>query len=216
MRVTVPDMVHVSKAQPVLRSTVFSMVALILLSSTGCKVRVDKSGDGDGGNVKIATPFGSIAVNKGQATASDVGLPAYPGSTLRGDDDGDKSAKVDMGFGSWRLRVRVASYATADSREQVVDFYRKALNQYGGVITCAGDKPVGTPARTGEGLTCSDDDNDRGKSHHASNSDDLELKAGSKHHQHIVALKAGDSAETRFTLIALDLPHGDNEHKETN
>jgi hypothetical protein len=214
MRVTIPDMFHVSKPQHVLRSTAFPLAAFILLSSTGCKVRVDKSGDGDGGNVKIATPFGSIAVNKGQATASDVGLPAYPGSTLRKDDNGDNSAKVDLGFGSWRLKVRVASYATADSREQVVDFYRKALNQYGGVITCAGNKPVGTPERTGEGLTCSDDDRDR--TQHASNSDDLELKAGSKHHQHIVALKAQNAAETRFTLIALDLPHGDNEHQETN
>ena len=52
--------------------------------------KVDKSSDGD--NVKIATPFGGIAVNKDQTSAAELGLPAYPGSMLDTGNDGNRSA----------------------------------------------------------------------------------------------------------------------------
>jgi hypothetical protein len=44
------------------------------------------------------------------------------------------------------------------------------------------------------------------------------LKAGSPRHQHIVAFKGGGTAATRYSLIALDLPHNgfENEQKGTN
>ncbi len=41
-----------------------------------------------------------------------------------------------MGFGSFKLRVRVAHYKSADDRDQVLAFYRKALSEYGNVIEC--------------------------------------------------------------------------------
>ncbi len=201
-----------------------SFLSILMAGATGCRVQVDKSGNGDSDNVKIATPFGEIAVNKNQTSAADVGLPAYPGAALDKGEDGNKSAKVDMGFGSWKLRVRVAHYTTTDKRDQVLAFYRNALSEYGGVIECAGDKPVGAKAVTSEGLTCDHSDHDhvsvRGSvsSHGNFNSDDLQLKAGSTRHQHIVSFEGdGASATTRFSLIALDLPHGvDDEQKGTN
>jgi len=191
-----------------------SLLAILLVGATGCKVRVDKSGDGD--NVKIATPFGAIAVNKDQTSAADLGLPAYPGAVVDTAGDGNKSAKVDMGFGSWRLRVKVAHYTTEDNRDQVVAFYRQALSAYGSVIECAGDRSVGTPVATVEGLTC--DQSDKGPAPRRSLlSDDLELKAGSPHHQHLVVLKGGHHGPTQFSLIALDLPHGfDSPQRGTN
>jgi hypothetical protein len=188
-----------------------SLLALLLLGATGCKVKVDKSNDGD--NVKIATPFGGIAVNKDQTTAADLGLPAYPGAVTDTANDGKRSAKVDMGFGSFKLHVRVAHYKSADDRDQVLAFYRKALSEYGNVIECVGGKPVGGLSTTREGLTCDHSDHDQATSH---GSGDLQLKAGSARHQHIVAFGNG-SSPTEFTLIALDLPHGfDNEEKGTN
>jgi hypothetical protein len=187
-----------------------SLLALLLLGATGCKVKVDKSNDGD--NVKIATPFGGIAVNKDQTTAADLGLPAYPGAVTDTANDGKRSAKVDMGFGSFKLHVRVAHYKSADNRDQVLAFYRKALSEYGNVIECVGGKPVGL-STTREGLTCDHSDHDQATSHGPG---DLQLKAGSARHQHIVAFGNG-SSPTEFTLIALDLPHGfDNEEKGTN
>jgi hypothetical protein len=196
-----------------------SLLAVVLSGAAGCKVQVDKSSNGEGDNVKIATPFGGISVNKDQTSAAELGLPAYPGSALETSGDGNRSAKVDLGFGSWKLRVKMAHYSTADNREEVLSFYRKALSEYGGVIECSGDKPVGTPVTTGEGLSCNSDhaDHDHGSLHSNYNSGDLELKAGSPRHQHIVVLRGGSTSPTHFSLIALDLPHGfDNEQQGTN
>ena len=102
-------------------------------------------------------------------------------------DKNNGAADVNMSFGSFQLRVKAASYRTQDSPDQVTAFYRKALGRYGDVIQCQNDKPVGTPTRTAEGLTC-----DNEKDNHVYVNDDesgkLELKAGSKQHQHIVAI----------------------------
>jgi hypothetical protein len=194
-----------------------SLLTVVLSAATGCRVQVDKSGDGGKDNVKIATPFGGISVNKDQTSPADLGLPPYPGAVLDTGGDGNQSAKVDLGFGSWKLKVKMAHYSTADNRDQVLNFYRKALSEYGGVIECAGDKPVGVPVTTGEGLTCDDSKNDRGSAHNNFHSGDLELKAGSPRHQHIMVLHGGSASATHFTLIALDLPHGfDNEQEGTN
>lgn len=197
---------------------VFSLLGVLVAGAAGCNVKVDKSSDGD--NVKIATPFGGISVNKDQASAAEIGLPAYPGSVVDTGGDGNKSARVEMGFGSFKLRVKVANYSTADNRDQVLIFYRNALSEYGNVIECAGGKPVGPPAATGEGLDCDHSDHehsDHGHSAAQSHSDDLELKAGSARHQHIVAFHGGSTSPTHFSLIALDLPHGfESEQKGTN
>jgi hypothetical protein len=185
-----------------------SLLAVLLAGVTGCKVQVDKSNNGESDNVKIATPFGGIDINKGQTSLAELGLPGYPGAVLDTAGDGSRSAKVDMGFGSWKLRVKTANYATADSRDKVLAFYRQALGEYGGVIECAGDKPVGTSGTTVEGLSCDHSDHDHSIPHGNFSSNDLELKAGSPRHQHIVVLHGGSSsATTHFSLIALDLPH---------
>jgi hypothetical protein len=86
------------------------------------------------------------------------------------------------------------------------------LGRYGDVITCQGNAPVGTPVATAEGLTCADDKNNANVKidHHdyGTNADSLELKAGSKRHQHIVGFEEPKNGKTRFALVALDLPAG--------
>jgi hypothetical protein len=195
-----------------------SLLAVLLAGAAGCKVQVDKSNDGERHNVKIATPFGGIDINENRTSAADLGLPAYPGAAVDTAGDGNQSAKVDMGFGSWKLRVKAAHYTSADSRDKVLAFYRQALSEYGGVIECAGDKAVGTSVVTGEGLSCDHSDRDHSIPHGNFSSDDLELKAGSPRHQHLVVLHGGGgSTTTHFTLIALDLPHmPGSEQKGTN
>ena len=185
-----------------------ALLAVLLAGATGCKVQVNKSGDREADNVKIATPFGGIDINKNQTSPADLGLPAYPGAVLDTANDGNQSAKVDMEFGSWKLRVKAAHYTTSDSRDKVLAFYRHALSAYGGVIECEGDKVMGTPVVTVEGLSCGNSDSERSIPHGNFSSDDLELKAGSPRHQHIVVLHGGaGSAATHFSLVALDLPH---------
>ncbi|HTZ58304.1 MAG TPA: hypothetical protein VMB49_09420 [Acidobacteriaceae bacterium] len=197
------------------RILVPAVLAVLMTGVVGCKVKVNKSADGGSDNVKIATPFGGIDVNQDRTSAADLGLPAYPGAVQQNDGDGGKSAKVDMGFGSFRMRVRVVHYGSQDSRDQVMAFYRKALTQYGNVIECADGKPVGTPSVTWEGLTC----DASGHDHTPARVDagEIQLKAGSSRHQHIVAFSNKTGLPTDFTMIALDLPHGfEPEQKGTN
>jgi hypothetical protein len=183
----------------------------LLATIAGCRVHVDKGSNGEDKNVQVDTPFGGIHVNTNQTTAADLGLPAYPGAQTVADDDKHKSADVHLGFGEWELRVRAVSYSTPDKQDQVLAFYKKALGRYGDVITCQGNSPVGTPVTTSEGLTCADDKNntttvqiDRGD--YGSDKNSLELKAGSKRHQHIVGFESPKDSHTRFALVALDLP----------
>jgi hypothetical protein len=150
-------------------------------------------------------------VNTDQTSAADLGLPVYPGAEQVKDDDKHKSADVKLGFGEWQMRVRAVSYSTSDTKEQVTAFYKKALSRYGDVITCQGNSAVGSPAATSEGLTCQDDKNanvriDRGD--YGVTKDDFLLKAGSKRHQHIVGFENAKDGQTRFALVALDLPSG--------
>jgi hypothetical protein len=183
----------------------------LLAVIAGCRVHVDKGANGEDKNVQVDTPFGGVHVNTNQTTAADLGLPVYPGAQTVSDDDKHKSADVHLGFGEWELRVRAVSYATPDSQDKVLAFYKKALGRYGDVISCQGNTPVGTPVTTSEGLTCA---NDKGnnvqidRSDYGSSKNGLELKAGSKRHQHIVGFEDPKDGQTRFALVALDLPEG--------
>jgi hypothetical protein len=188
----------------------------IALALAGCRVHVDKDANGEEKHVQVDTPFGGIHVNTDETTAADLGLPVYPGAQIVRDNENDKSADVHMGFGEWQLRVKVVNYNATDSQDKVVAFYKKALGRYGDVISCQDGKPVGTPATTAEGLGCSDDvhgnvnvSSDGHSYGYHSEGTGFELKAGSKRHQHIVGFESSAPGQTKFALVALDLPIGD-------
>jgi hypothetical protein len=181
----------------------------VLAVITGCRVHVDKGNNGEDKNVQVDTPFGGVHVNTNQTTAADLGLPVYPGAAAVSDDDKHKSADVHLGFGEWELRVRAVSYGTPDKQDQVLAFYKKALGRYGDVITCQGNAPVGTPVATSQGLTCADDKGGKvqvDQGDYSLGKGSLELKAGSKRHQHIVGFESPRDGQTRFAMVALDLP----------
>lgn len=196
--------------------TVLLTSIALLAWAAGCRVHVDKDGNGQENHVQVDTPFGGIHVNTNQLTATDLGLPVYPGSNLVNDDK-HKSADVHMGFGQWQMRVRTVSYSTPDSQDKVLAFYKKALGRYGDVITCQASAAVGKPAATAEGLTCADDSkNSKVQINSDQNgngydlSSGLQLKAGSKQHQHIVGFEDAKSGMTHFALVGLDLPEVGN------
>jgi hypothetical protein len=186
------------------KQVVAMVMVLGTMMLTGC--RIDSHKDGDNDNVKIATPFGGMQVKTNDAAVqSGLGLPIYPGAEIVKKKDKDSgSADVNLSFGSFQLRVKAASYRSADSPDKLTAFYRQALGRYGDVIQCSHDKAVGEPTHTSEGLTC-----DNNKDKHVNVNDDLsgkmELKAGSKQHQHIVSIDPEGSG-TKFGLVALDLP----------
>jgi hypothetical protein len=185
----------------------------LLAGVTGCfRVHVDKDANGEDKNVQVDTPFGGVHVNTDQTSAADLGLPVYPGAQPIKGDDKHKSADVHLGFGEWELRIRAASYGSADSEDKVTSFYKKALGKYGDVITCHGHSAVGMPTETSQGLTCSDDNNSGNvkidAKDYGTGGNGTELKAGSKRHQHIVGIENPEGGQTRFALVALDLPAG--------
>ncbi|MGC9291593.1 MAG: hypothetical protein ACP5EP_02580 [Acidobacteriaceae bacterium] len=207
---------------PIFKAFVLTAGTAVLLSTTACTVQDKKSGGED--TVRIRTLVGGLDVHTNDVHPADVGLPVYPGAVLAPTNgkDNDKSADVDMSFVGWRLRVRVLNYQSSDAQDKVAAFYQKALGSYGDVLTCQGNKAVGTLVRTRDGLTCSDDHNynvnidvESNKGHDSvkeitaqSNAGDLELRAGSPNNQHIVAFTSPAGAGTRFALINVELPHG--------
>src|ERR1700743_349230 len=185
-----------------MRTNQTAVVAMMIGATalmSGCRIESNKKDGND--NVKIATPFGGMSVKTNCAAGVDgLGLPVYPGAELVKKDKNNGAADVNMSFGSFQLRVKAASYRTQDSPDQVTAFYRKALGRYGDVIQCQNNKATGTATHTAAGLGC---DND--KDNHISVNDDMsgkmELKAGSKLHQHIVAVDPEGNG-TKFGLVA--------------
>ena len=59
---------------------------------------------------------------------------------------------------------------------------------------------------TREGLNCSDGAHGQVKLDNQDFKQDFQLKAGSKRHQHIVGFEEPKNGQTRFALVALDLP----------
>jgi len=206
------------------RRFVAAVAVLALVSwSAGCRVHVEKGANGEDKNVQVDTPFGGVHVNTDQTTAADLGLPVYPGAQVVADSDKDKSADIRMGFGQWQMRVKVVNYSTPDSEDKVTAFYKKALARYGDVIACQDNKPVGEPTQTSEGLTCDEKHggniqvNNNGKSYgYHSGSNGFELKAGSERHQHIVGFQSSAPGNTRYALVALDLPEGSDNGGKTD
>jgi hypothetical protein len=192
------------------RATVMFGLGLLLAGGLtammGCHVDAHKDGNDD--NVKIATPFGGMTVKTNESVVEGgVGLSVYPGAVIvkkekeKGHDSG--AADVHLNFGSFHLGVKAISYKTPDSPEKVTDYYRNDMAKYGSVILCHGNKAVGMPDRTRDGLSCDRDHN----THLQMDEDNVEsqLRAGSKLHQHIVAIDK-DGTGTKIGLIALDLP----------
>lgn len=184
-----------------------ALIAL-LVAPLGCRIDTHKNENGKD-NVDIGTPFGSMHVKTDdKATGAQTGLTPYPGATLvKKDGDDNGAADISMNFGDFKLGVHAVDLRTSDPEDKVLAFYKNDLKRYGDVLTCKGKTAVGTPVRTAEGLTCGSDQN------HVSTSDSehLELRAGSERHQHIVGVHTEDGA-TRIGLVALDLPGGMSHH----
>jgi hypothetical protein len=179
--------------------------AVLATLLAGCRVEENKNGDSK--DVNISTPFGGMHVKTNDTDAhASIGLPVYPGAQpVKEDDDNNRSADVDMSFGGYQLRVKVAKDHTDDSPAKVEAFYRDAMKRFGDVIACRDDHSVGAPSRTREGLTCERGQNGRVNIDDHEGNNKLELKTGSKQHQHIVEIEP-DGGGTRIELVGLDLP----------
>ncbi|SDF74566.1 hypothetical protein [Terriglobus roseus] len=194
----------------------------LLLPLAGCFIQTKKDANGKESNVDIQTPLGGMSVKTDNAAvAAKLGLPIYPGAMPEQKKDNDESsADVNMNFGPFHLRVLAQGYTSTDSPDKVRAFYQKALAQYGDVIECQGKQPVnGSASHTAQGLTCDNDNHisvsDDKKKAIKFDSNEVELKAGSKSRQHIVGYEMKDG-RTRFALVALELPSDNEDSKQAN
>ena len=185
--------------------------ATALLALAGCHGNVDSHGDKK--DVNISTPFGGLQVRTNEAQVLEtIGLSAYPGAvSVKNKNDG--SADVNMHFGSFQLRVRAASYRTDDAPDKVESFYRDDLKRFGDVIACRNNKPVGEPTKTLAGLSCDDEGQRHISVDDSDSKNELQLKAGSRAHQHIVGIDP-DKTGTKFALVVLDLPTGKTDDQQ--
>jgi hypothetical protein len=149
-------------------------------------------------------------------TAASVGLPAYPGATLRRHDDSDGSFDLEFTMGDSAFRVMGVNYESNDSPTQILAFYREPLSRYGDVLECDHGKPVGALSVTSSGVTCSNPPGDR-HGHleaHTYSSNDHELRAGTPHRLRIVATEDAHPDRTSFVLLYLKVPeHADSDDK---
>ena len=183
------------------KTLVMLSLATALATLVGCSVKVDDK-DKDAKKVDIQTPLANLKVDTSEAE-TDNGIPVYPGATPRPEEGGDKHrANVNIGAMGFGIKVIAAEYVTPDSPEKVKTFYLDKLKKFGNVLECRGsggdhggadghwddnegDKPVSCGDAKGEGW---------------------ELKTGTNHNQHLVAIKP-DGSGTRFGTVLVQI-HG--------
>jgi hypothetical protein len=178
-----------------------SLLALIL---PACSINVQKEPNGDDKKVDIRTPIGGIHVSN-EATASDIGLPVYPGAQLKPNqaDHDNKSANVNIsGFG-YSLKVVALQYESDAAPSKVVAFYDDQLKKFGNVLVCHTNHfdfnaNVKDHDNGSHELTCE-----------GSAGANIELKVGTKENQHIVAVEPEGKGST-FSLVYVRT-HGKNE-----
>jgi hypothetical protein len=173
------------------KSLILAASLLAALFLAGCSVKTTKDSAGKEKDVDIRTPFGSLSVQKGSSDIKDTGLPLYPGSHPRKDDDGDHNANVNISSSMFGLKVVAQKYNTDDAPEKVLAFYQKQMGKFGNVIECSKGLDINFHHHDMDApVTCEGSGHDYDKA----------LKAGTENNQHIVAVKSGDKGTT-FAIV---------------
>ena len=171
----------------------FATLAALLLP--GCSINVKKEQNGEDKRVDIDTPVGGIHVSK-DANVADVGLAVYPGARLKQDagNGNDKSANVNISSFGFGLKVVALEYQSDDSPGKLVAYYKDQLQKYGKVLECHTshfevNPDIKSSDHESHELTCE-----------GSSGNNVELKAGTKENQHIVAVEP-DGKGSSFSLV---------------
>jgi len=184
----------------------FAACALFLLG--GCTVSThehkDASGNNKNENVDIRTPLGSLSVHSGDVDAKDTGLAVYPHARPLPHNKNDEDANVNISTPMFGLKVVAVRFESDDPQDKILSYYRKELGKYGSVIQCS-------TSGTDLNFKHDDDDSDGPVTCKDSGTSDkngnVELKTGTRHNQHIVAIDKRGSA-TSFSLVYVRLHTG--------
>lgn len=122
-------------ADPRLRPFLITLAAALALAAQGCANAQPSVSWQDGRSAGVEA--------RADATASDLGMPLYPGAIVRKDKP-DDTGNVTFAIrgGSKGLKVSAAKYLSADAPERVAAFYRAALGRLGTVLECGNEPPA--------------------------------------------------------------------------
>jgi hypothetical protein len=132
-----------------------------------------------------------------EASATDAGLPAYPGARpYKESNESSSGANIGFSVPGFGLKVVAMKLESGDSPARVAAFYRRALAKYGTVLDCsdARDNKRRNRTRGEDDLACDADD----PGDHS-----VVYKVGTESNQRIVAIKSHGSG-TRFSLVHVD------------
>jgi hypothetical protein len=137
----------------------------------------------------------SLRVNV-EATAKDVGLPAYPGSkSYKEPGESSSGANIGLSTSLFGFKVAAVKLQSADKPEQVAAFYRKALSKYGDLLDCTDSAATRKTATSNDGLKCEPGDSDEQR---------IVYKVGTEKNQRVVAIKPhGKGAQ--FDLVHVNV-----------
>lgn len=157
-------------------------IAIAVLILSACSVNVKKTKDGEDKKVDIKTPFGEIHVDNG-ADVRDTGLSVYAGARpKRKNQQGDeKSANVNISTSAFGLKVVAVEYESNDPPSKIAAFYKNELRKYGTVLECH-------TSHRGDWGPSHDHGSEELKCEGDNHGNSIELKAGTRSNQHIVAI----------------------------
>jgi len=161
----------------------------IALPLVGCNIDVRRQEDGGKAEVDITTPVGDVHVRT-DIDSPDTGLAVYPGAQPLRDGDDPESADVNVGNSTFGVKVVAAKYQSADSEEQIAEFYREQLRAHGEVTECRGNIDFRGP-KGDRRPVCKERFFSRG---------DLHLQAGPEDNQRIISVKRRGNG-TEFALV---------------
>src|ERR1700730_1076588 len=133
------------------------------------------------------------------ANARKAGLPLYPGSRLRHDQENSDAVNIGVLTEACGFKLVVAKYDCDDAPAKIIDFYRDKLKKYGSVLECHSQKHGGD-------VDVHDDDKDSKASKELKceqNSGPVtELKVGTEDNQRVVAIEPRDAGKgSSFALV---------------
>ena len=148
-------------------------------------------------NLDIHSSVGDLHAGN-DADAKKVGLPLYPGSRPKSDDENNNQANLSLFTEAFGMKLVVAGYESDDAPEKVIAFYRDKLKKFGKVLECHSDKHGG-------GVEVNDDAKDSKETKELKCEENsgpvTELKVGTSDNQHIVAIDPGSSKGSTFALV---------------
>jgi hypothetical protein len=175
-------------------ATFFAIALLLPVFAAGAQ----QKSENDDKHLDIRSSVGDMHLGN-DADARKIGLPLYPGSRLKSDDESRNKVNLGILTEAFGLTLVVANYDSSDAPAKVIDFYRDKLKKYGKVLEChsqkhGGDVEVHSDEESKDSKELKCDGNNTGPV--------TELKAGREDNQHVVAVEPSEAGNgSTFALV---------------